>query len=691
LFQHPASGRTFIGYEDGTVDFFTELGRFETYYDIRNNRTFPSKRINDFASIQSRILLATDFGLVEFDPVTRRTRGSYTQFAANVNAPIVKCVAVYNDTIWAGVQVSGPGNLSGLYAAPANHLNLADGAAWSRVGSMNQVVTGLAACPTGLYAQMANELYLHTPTTGWDMEDRAIYNASGAAFRGLRPYGDYVLVATDKRGYRVRPGEPPITLGPSLNILQLAANPSLTHYAYLDNNRGLTVFDAQHQPRYVLENTFPINNQVHSVLVSGRMLAIAPNGDGSNEFDINGFRLYDLANERGVNLRNNEYGVPDYLGAVSEMALDSANQRLYIGTWDHGILEFSLRDSQVVQVWNGTNSSLRGETFSNGIYQNIRITGLGFDSRGNLYATAFRTIGLMGLSVRTPDGQWRSREIPERELLGLYIDSNDNVWIWTRDGGMYLFNDGPNVLSDADDRLVNLNSNPGQGALLSPKVNEVVQDQQGAIWAATQLGVSVFYSPQATLNRSAGGDATCPIYLGYCLLNETPVTAIAVDGANRKWIGTATSGLFLFNRDGTELIGNFTAANSPLPSNAIKEITIDPATGEVFIGTSLGLVAYQGNVPNSFPTLDNLLAFPNPVESGYSGVITIRGTVNGARTRILTPSGMLVRDLEAQGGQAEWDGKDVRGNRAQPGVYVVQCITPDGALAGHTKLVLMGN
>ena len=43
----------------------------------------------------------------------------------------------------------------------------------------------------------------------------------------------------------------------------------------------------------------------------------------------------------------------------------------------------------------------------------------------------------------------------------------------------------------------------------------------------------------------------------YLLANET-VTAIAVDGANRKWLGTQNAGVFLVSPNGTEQIHHFT-------------------------------------------------------------------------------------------------------------------------------------
>lgn len=68
-----------------------------------------------------------------------------------------------------------------------------------------------------------------------------------------------------------------------------------------------------------------------------------------------------------------------------------------------------------------------------------------------------------------------------------------------------------------------------------------------------------------------------------------------MDGANRKWIGTEGSGVFLLSPNGQTTIHHFTAENSPLLSNNIISITINDKTGEVFFGTGNGIISYQSD------------------------------------------------------------------------------------------------
>ena len=84
------------------------------------------------------------------------------------------------------------------------------------------------------------------------------------------------------------------------------------------------------------------------------------------------------------------------------------------------------------------------------------------------------------------------------------------------------------------------------------------------------------------------------------VLSGENILSMAVDGANRKWIGTADGGLFLLSPDGLKTIAHFTKSNSPIFSNRVNSLAIDDKSGEVFIGTSRGLVSYRSNAIEPF-------------------------------------------------------------------------------------------
>ena len=99
--------------------------------------------------------------------------------------------------------------------------------------------------------------------------------------------------------------------------------------------------------------------------------------------------------------------------------------------------------------------------------------------------------------------------------------------------------------------------------------------------------------------------------------------------------------MYLISADNMTQIHHFTTDNSKLLSNTIMSIAINPTSGEVFFGTDKGLCSYisDATATNSEMTTDNVWAYPNPVEPGYAGPITITGLSLDADVKILTANG----------------------------------------------------
>src|SRR5690606_15641208 len=174
-------------------------------------------------------------------------------------------------------------------------------------------------------------------------------------------------------------------------------------------------------------------------------------------------------------------------------------------------------------------------------------------------------------------------------------------------------------------------------------------------------------------------------FAGYLFQNEI-VRAIAVDGANRKWIGT-NNGVWLISPEGDNIIERFTEENSPLPSDRIQTIEIDQVTGDVYIGTERGLVSYRSTSTEGGSKNDDIVTYPNPVPSGYSGTIAIKGFVENADVRITDINGQLVYRTKALGGQAIWNGLDYTGSKPRSGVYLIFATNKDGSETAVGKMV----
>jgi ligand-binding sensor domain-containing protein len=263
------------------------------------------------------------------------------------------------------------------------------------------------------------------------------------------------------------------------------------------------------------------------------------------------------------------------------------------------------------------------------------------------------------------------------------IDDYNQKWYVVPHIGLAVYDDNETPTNPNDDRYTSVPT-----SLVSSTVNVLVKDKDGSLWFGTTDGIGVINCPGQMIQGGCQVDRPIVQYdqfAGYLFQNEN-VRALAVDGANRKWVGT-TNGVWLVSSTGDKIVYRFTVDNSPLPSNLIQKIAVDPVTGEVYIGTAQGLVSFRSTATEGGETNSNVITFPNPVPSGYNGTIAIKGLVANADVKITDISGQLVFRTQALGGQAVWNGKDYTGRRPQSGVYLIYVTNRDGSQTFAGKMV----
>lgn len=154
-------------------------------------------------------------------------------------------------------------------------------------------------------------------------------------------------------------------------------------------------------------------------------------------------------------------------------------------------------------------------------------------------------------------------------------------------------------------------------------VYAITEDLEGEIWVGTSRGVAVFANPRRVWNEDNFYAYQPSLELNdglyHPLLEKETVTAIVVDGANRKWLGTRNSGLYLVSERGTAELLHFNTDNSPLLSNTITSLAMHPVSGELFIGTDQGLISYQADAPAGRENLAGVYVYPNPVRRVITG------------------------------------------------------------------------
>jgi ligand-binding sensor domain-containing protein len=367
---------------------------------------------------------------------------------------------------------------------------------------------------------------------------------------------------------------------------------------------------------------------------------------------------------------NTPEGRSDDLFDILSVAVTPHNGNVYAGSFLEGIMEVTPEDE--MHLINEKKSPLQT---GNATDTRVRIGGMAVDDKGDLWVSNHSAQNGHSIAVLRTDGNWQTfgTTCGQRELFEIEADIFGNKWavIGNSQAGLLVFNEG-NPEDDSDDQCRVISSSNSN--LPTNTVNCVAPDLEGNVWVGTDDGVVIFecgslvFDPEICLGtlKVVTRDG-----FGANLLETENVTAIAIDGANRKWVGTS-SGLFLLSEDGEDELAYFTTSNSPLYDNEIQSLAIDQESGEVFIGTAKGIISYQGDAvaANQFHS-PNILVYPNPVRPEYDGPIAVKGLAENAIVKITDVNGKLVYETTALGGQAIWDGRDYNGRRANSGVYLV--------------------
>jgi len=371
------------------------------------------------------------------------------------------------------------------------------------------------------------------------------------------------------------------------------------------------------------------------------------------------------------------------------LAEDPRDKSIWAGSYGGGLVRF--RESSI-QLFKQQNSSLRAAIGDPG---SVRVSGLAFDSRMHLWISNYGAP--QNLHVRKPDSTWASFSIPfshsENAVAQIVVDDLDQLWVMSPKGnGVFCYSPGTNIDNTNDDRWKYYRQGPGNGNLPSNNVFSVVKDKNGFIWVGTDRGVGIIRCPENVFATS-GCEAIQPIIqqdqLAGLLFRDEVVQCMAVDGANRKWVGTR-NGVWLISPNGDKIIYRFTEENSPLLSNDVRKMSVDPVTGEVFMATFNGICSFRSTATEGAGSNQNVLVFPNPVPPGYNGTIAIRGLVKNALVKITELNGRLVYQTRALGGQAIWDGRNYSGSKVASGVYLLLIRDDDGQERVATKIVLAG-
>ncbi|HNW56689.1 MAG TPA: T9SS type A sorting domain-containing protein [Bacteroidales bacterium] len=660
--------------------------------DIKRKYIPGEKEINRIRIYGKYAYLACSFGIVVIDLNSEEIYDTWKP-GTDAGNPVVWDVAFGNGKIYAATGM-------GVFSGDLSNQGLAYFGNWSLINTLTY--------PEGKYTSAlfsGNKLYVNL--TGQDPND------------------DFVYV-TDNSGYSVLADAPGVinkSFDPSDNGFTISSSGSVRYYssdgkllkiisAYGDDmgTPDISRAIADNEDIWIADITSglvrgeemkvfssltlqgPVSNDVFSITSSNGKTIICGGGVTSSwnnlwsPYKVSVFENNNWSSLSAGNTADEPFITADALKALIDP--DNSNH-LFVSTWGRGLLEYE--NNILVNKYTEANSPLQtiiaGKPF-------VRICGLAMDDDKNLWITQTEVPGT--IKILKPDGKWIVNPVTIEGLTvgDIIITKTGQKWVILPKGhGLFILDDNHTPEVFTDDLQLQMPVTDNDENVIS-YVYSIAEDLDGNIWVGTDQGPLVYYNPEKVFDgnlkaykikvpRNDGSG------LADYMLNTETITSIAVDGANRKWLGTSGSGAYLLSADGTTRLINYNEENSPILSNTIVSLSVDNKTGDVWFGTSKGIQSVRGEAIAGKEEFSDVYTFPNPVREDFTGNVTITGLIRNTQIRITDVSGNLVYRTVSDGGQATWDLKTYNGKKVTTGVYLVFCSSEDGSQSHVTKMLVI--
>ena len=666
IYHSKNHGLTCIGFEDGLIQIVMDNNQhIFSVVDIRDKISISpnNKRINNFFEFEGKLYISTDFGIAEYSLQNLEFEDS---FFIGENGSQIKINQI---TILEGkIYAASP---EGIKSADITEPNLIDfevwqleyEGKWKGVLNFSNTIFGLK-----------NNNTISTLENG----NASFFEAAGSNVKGFNVSGEQLVITAANK---VLAFNSELNLEEFIKELQdeeFSINTSVSsngHYFLGHSSLGLLNFQDSNTTAFSkLSPDGPLLNSIFSLEATSSDLWVTfgEYNQFLDPYPLNSRGLSRFTEEEWINI-----GVENLKNAreLSNVTIDPSNpNRVFVSSFFDGLLE--IENNELIKQYDSSNSIIEGVP---GDIDDNRIGASVFDTQGRLYFTnsiaenQLKRLNANGefVNIDMSDGYLNPTETSSSKMV---IDSNNNVFIGT-------LKDGVVAYSPSTDTSALISSNI-QGVEFpdtfnaNPIITALEIDQNSRLWIGTDEGLRVMSNPTAIFNENQNVSVSPIIIedvdgLPQELLFEQFITDITTDGANNKWISTADSGVFQVSANGQDILNIFNVENSPLPTNSVRTVEINQATGEVFFGTTSGLLSYSSRVTSGNETLENLRAYPNPVRPNYTGLVTIDGLTNGANIKITDVSGNLVFEEFVDGGSLQWDTRAFGKHKVASGVYFI--------------------
>ncbi len=678
-----------IVYRNGNVDLLSKDGDVFNISDLKT-KNMADKTLNDVTLEGSTLYVSTNSGLAILDVKNRRFGNIYSLGYA------VKAVCEKDDYVIASTA-------DGVYKGNTA-VNLLDPSNWEKISSVSTFNKFLKVGNT-VYAQ-TSEMYRidnlsdmsRTQLTGDRVSSSFVCNG-----RVYFSTTDGRLKSVDETG----------------SVQTYTVPCPISHLLYKSGSYWAACGEKGFVGMSLDGTTFaqsvgdvtpnsPVRNYFYRLNMIDKRLLVAGGNFYYPEVEYPGTAM---KYENGKWTAFDEQAAIDLVGRntyrnVTDVVQDpNDSEHHWLGTKRSGIYEF--KDYKLVKHFSYDNSPLMTILPNSSNPQNyVRVTGLNYDSQRNLWMCNNQCDTIV--RILKNDGKWVAYYYEEIEGFPTFdnvmFDRRGWAWINSRrqsdvsDAGFLVVNTNGTIDTQKDDthRFVKSITNQDNQTYSIGYCYCMQEDMNGAVWIGLSNGLFVADNPQNIFSSNyrftqvkvARNDGTG---LADYLLNGVHVSCIAIDGANRKWIGTTGSGVYLISADGQEELHHFMKSNSPLISDNINDIEIDGETGEVFIATYDGLCSFQSDAIDAEDALDknNINVYPNPIRPESRQLVRVTGLAYNTNVQIANAAGRLVYEGSSNGGEFTWNCRTSAGKPVATGVYYILATDSDGKKGAAAKVLVI--
>jgi len=677
-----------VAYNSSNIDLIKN-GEVINISSIINSSIIGDKTIYNLYSHSKYIYVCTGFGIVVVDLDKEEIKDTYLIGALNSQVK-VKDIHISNDTIYALTE-------NEIKYAPLNNGFLSNSVVWSSHSLPNgSDIDQLESFGDDFFAFGRSKTIFQYSNNQWDtliyqpnenIRNFKVINENLiiCSLNSIEIYDRNLQLLNELFAYNAT------TFMSPNDIIKEDG-----YYWIADNSKGFNRV-SNNWLSDPITNEGPFSNDCFHLSSKGDQLYVASGRtDGTNwnkTYNTNG--IYRFKSSWTTYNRTTNSIMQQEIDTISDIVWVTPNPRdqnkFVASSWSGGLLSFNNNDLE--ERFTFHNSSLQTRIGGNGY--SVFVAGTCFDNNGNLWVSNSFTSA--PLSVKTIDGSWKSfycgGALTNKLCTDLIIDEQYGfIWMAIKSVGILVYDFNQTPLDESDDQYKIIGSGNGTGSLPSTFVNTLAIDKDGEIWIGTDQGPVIFYSSYSIMNEPTYDAQKILIEqdgtLQYLLENER-ITDIEIDGANRKWISTDGGGVFLLSEEGTQTIYSFSKNNSPLYSDVINSLAINDNTGEVYMGSTDGIIGFKSTATSSNIQFKTLEVFPNPVRPEYQGNIAIRGMMNNSEVKIVNASGFPVKTVFSNGGQAIWDGLDNNNQQVGSGVYYFLVTSEDGYSKVKSKVLII--